>query len=167
VCGPTADRVLQQAWEALPEDYFGDPDKFDALSRSAIHDFWNLGQQDGAWMEKVAERWQRFLIRMFVVATAISPSPTVVNAVASTRAICDLRNVLIMAGHSTEVARLMLKARFGEDLSSPYAEPSGWSAGPILRACLLRYRGVLSVDGVQRGGCRAHVRLRGERESRG
>jgi hypothetical protein len=130
----------------LPEDYFRDPDKFDALSRSAIHDFWDLGQQDRDWTEKVTGRWQRFLIRMFVVATAISPSPTVTNAVASTTAICDLRNVLIMAGHSTQVARLMLRARFGEDLSSPYAVPPGWTTSPFLRACLPRYLDVVSGD---------------------
>ncbi|HEX3963816.1 MAG TPA: P-loop NTPase fold protein [Trebonia sp.] len=145
VCGRTADQVLPQAWRALPEADFGDEDEFDALSRSAIHQFWDLNQQDQAWREKMTDRWRRFLIRLFTVGQAISPSQRARDAVADTEAICDLRDLLIMAGHSTTVALLMLKARFGDDLSSPYSKPSGWTS--VLPACHIRYRDVVLETG--------------------
>src|SRR6185437_7140723 len=62
VCGKTADRVLPQAWRALPEADFGDEDKFDALSRSAIRQSWDLNQQDQAWRENMTDNWRRFLV---------------------------------------------------------------------------------------------------------
>lgn len=161
VCGPTAGQVLPRAWAALPDEDFADPDKFDTLSRAAIHDHWTLNQQDQSWEEKVADRWRRFLIRLFVVGQAISPSQRAREALASDNAICDLRDVLIMAGHSTEVALLMLKARFGDDLSSPYAVPPGRDG--ILRACHFRYRAVVLADGVAKGGCSVHASQRGSR----
>ena len=130
-CGPTADRVLPEAWEALPESAFESPDEFAALSRSAIHDFWNMGEPDPAWREKITESWRRFLIRLFVAGSVLPVPPATANAVPDQSEICDLRDVLIMAGQSTSVALLMLKIRFGEDLAAPYKKPRGRAVLPV------------------------------------
>jgi KAP family P-loop domain len=139
-CGPTADQVLPDVWGALPESAFASPDEFEALSQSAIHDFWNLGQPDLAWREKLTEPWRRFLIRLFVVGRVLPVLPDPGNAGPQHSEICDLRDLLIMAGQSTPVALLMLKARFGEDLAGTYSKPPG---SGVLPACHLRYRGVV------------------------
>jgi len=129
-CGPTVDRVLPEAWKALPESAFESPDEFAALSQSAIHDFWNMGEPDPAWREKIAESWRRFLIRLFVTGSVLPLPPGTANAMPDQSEICDLRDVLIMAGHSTSVALLMLKIRFGEDLAAPYKKPRGRAVLP-------------------------------------
>jgi hypothetical protein len=139
-CGPTADQVLPDLWRALPESAFASPDEFEALSQSAIHDFWNLGQPDPAWREKLTEPWRRFLIRLFVVGRVLPVVPGATNANPDHAEICDLRHVLIMAGQSTPVALLMLKARFGADLAGAYTKPSSTR---VLPACHVRYRGVV------------------------
>jgi hypothetical protein len=124
-CGLTADQVLPEAWEALPESAFKSQDEFAALSQSAIRHFWNLGEPDPAWREKITESWRRFLIRLFVAGRVIPILPSPANAGHDDDEIQDLRDVLIMAGHSIPVALLMLKARFGEDLAGPYTKPTG------------------------------------------
>lgn len=139
-CGPTADKVLPEAWKALPDRAFESPDEFGALSQSAIHYFWNLGEPDPAWREKITESWRRFLIRLFVTGRVVPLLPATANAGPDHSQICDLRDVLIMAGHSTPVALLMLQARFGEDLAGPYTKLAG---GAVLPTCHLRYRGVV------------------------
>ena len=145
VCGPTADQVLPDVWGALPERAFASPDEFEALTQSAIHDFWNLGQPDPAWREKLTEPWRRFLIRLFVVGRVLPVAPGPGNTGSGSTGsghseICDLRDLLIMAGQSTPVALLMLKDRFGPDLAGQYSKPP---RAAVLPACHLRYRGVL------------------------
>ena len=106
--------LLPAAWRALPAAAFESPGEFDALSRSAIHDHWNLANDDPTWRDAISGPWRRILVRLFVVGQAVGGRPM------STAEICDLRDVLIMAGHSTSVALLMLQARFGDDLARPY-----------------------------------------------
>lgn len=160
-CGPSADQVLPDAWKALPESAFESPDEFAARSQSAIHDFWNLGEADPAWREKITESWRRFLIRLFVAGRVVPLLPSTTNNAGPDHSdICDLRDVLIMSGHSTPVALLMLKVRFGDDLAGPYNTPPG---SVVLPMCHLRYRGVLFMRLVQGGGFFAHIRSRGER----
>jgi hypothetical protein len=163
-CGPTADQVLPEVWRALPESAFESPDEFAALSQSAIHDFWSLGEPHPAWREKITESWRRFLIRLFVTGHVAASLSSTANAEPDHSEICDLRDVLIMAGYSTSVALLMLKARFEEDLAGPYAKPPGRA---VLPACHLRYRSVLFVRRAQGGGHCAHSRPRGERSRPG
>ena len=139
-CGPSADQLLPDVWGALPESAFASADEFEALSQSAIRDFWNLGQTDPAWREKLTEPWRRFLIRLFVVGRVLPVLPGPGNTVFEHSEISDLRDLLIMAGQSTPVALLMLKARFGEDLAGQYSKPPGTD---VLPACHLRYRGVV------------------------
>ncbi|HEY1705870.1 MAG TPA: P-loop NTPase fold protein [Trebonia sp.] len=124
-CGPTADQVFPEVWQALPRNAFESPAEFAALSRSAINDFWNLADTDPAWREKISGPWRRFLIRLFVVGRVVPLLPGQANAGRNHSEICDLRDVLIMAGQSTSVALLMLRARFGEDLAGRYTTPSG------------------------------------------
>ncbi len=154
-CGPTADQVLPEAWRALPENAFESPDEFAALSQSAIHDFWNLGEPDPGWREKITESWRRFLVRLFVTGRVLPLLPGMANAGPDHSEICDLRDVLIMAGHSTSVALLMLKIRFGEDLAGPYTKPP---MRAVLPACHFRYRSVVFMSPGQGGGCCAHIR---------
>jgi hypothetical protein len=157
-CGPAADQVLPEAWKALPDSAFKSPDEFAALSQSAINDFWNLGEPDPAWREKIAEPWRKFLIRLFVIGRVVPVLPGTANAKPDHSEICDLRDVLIMAGHSTPVALLMLKARFGPDLASSYSKSPGRT---VLPGCHLRYRGLLFKRRAQGGDCCAHIRPRG------
>jgi len=119
-----ADKVLRDAWLALPNSAFDSPDAFEALGRSAIHDFWDLAPSDATWRDTFSKSWRWLLIRLFVFARAIA----VARASQATRwnheYASDLRDVLIMASHSPEVARLMLAARFGDNLAGPYTAPS-------------------------------------------
>jgi hypothetical protein len=160
-CGPTVGRMLPEAWQALPRAAFESPDEFAALSLAAIQDFWNLGQQDPAWRDTIAEPWRRYLIRLFVAGQVTAVRHDVAGA--GDPMICDLRDVLIMAGHSTGVALLMLQARFGADLASPYTQPPGGTGFAGLSPCHLLYPRVVSRVGVKRGGCCADIRRRGER----
>ena len=137
-CGPTADQVLPEAWKALPKGAFESPDEFAALSRSAIHDFWNLGQPDPDWREKITEPWRRFLIRLFVTGRVVSFLPTMASTGLDDPEICDLRDVLVMAGNSTPVALLMLRARFEEDLAGRYTKPPGMAILPRVPSSLPR-----------------------------
>ncbi|MCW2929791.1 MAG: hypothetical protein JWM19_753 [Actinomycetia bacterium] len=123
--------VISVAWAALPEAAFEDTGELDALCRNLVRRCWNLVGGDPIWDEKIAEPWRRFLIRLFVVGRvmatmrpAVGLRPAAITGFTAEH-ICDLRDVLIMAGHSAPVALLMLKARFGEDLASPYAMPPG------------------------------------------
>ncbi len=115
-----ASKVLRDVWRALPDAAFDSPDAFEVLGKTAIHDFWDLAQSDAKWRDIIGEPWRRMLIRLFVTARAIA----VARASQATRwdneYASDLRDVLIMADRSTEVARLMLAARFGDDLAGSY-----------------------------------------------
>lgn len=127
----TGGNVIPIAWAALPEAAFAGTSELDALCRNLVPRYWDLASGDPIWDEKIAEPWRRFLIRLFVlgrVMAAMRPAaglrPAAITGFTAEH-ICDLRDVLIMAGHSASVAQLMLKARFGEDLASPYAMPPG------------------------------------------
>jgi len=123
-----ASQVLPDAWRALPDTAFESADAFDALSRTAIHDFWDLGHSDPTWRDAMREPWRRFLIRLFVIGQVLADIRASGTTPFNKQKISQLRNVLIMAGDSTAVALLMLKARFGDDLASPYAPPPGTGA---------------------------------------
>lgn len=126
--GSTASQVLPDAWRALPTTAFESAEAFDALSQAAIHDFWDLCHSDPVWQDAIGEPWRRYLIRLFVIGRALADIPASGATPFSQQKISDLRDVLIMAAHSTSVALLMLRARFGDDLASPYAPPPGTSA---------------------------------------
>jgi hypothetical protein len=134
--GPAAQvrQALAAAWRALPESAFGSERAFDELSRYAIRDHWDLFDPHHSWPDAPCEAWRRFLIRLFVVGRVLLDIGPF-----GEKGIADLRDVLIMAGHSSAVARLMLEVRFGEDLASPY----GKQHGALLPMCLFRYRGVV------------------------
>ena len=118
-----ASTVLPDVWRALPDAAFYSPDALEALGRSAIHDFWDLGQSDAIWRDTIIEPWRRMLIRLFVIAHAIAAIRTSQATQLDHKYASDLCDVLIIAGHNTETARLMLAARFGEDLKGPYMAP--------------------------------------------
>jgi hypothetical protein len=113
VCGSTANQVLLEAWKAIPGDGFGVSDVFGDWAPSVIHEFWDVNKEDSAWKDNLAESWRRFLIRLFVIKRACQMIDDNQNV-----PIRDLRDVLIMAGRSTSVARDMLEHRFGPQLDS-------------------------------------------------
>jgi hypothetical protein len=110
---------LAGAWKALPVTAFMSQGPFDELSRYVIRDYWNLlSSQD--WPDAPAEAWRRYLIRLFVVGRALARIGSLDDC-----DIIDLRNVLIQANLSADVARLMLEDRFGQDLDGPYPRSPG------------------------------------------
>jgi hypothetical protein len=111
--------ALAAAWKALPAGSFTAEGPFDQLSRYVIRDHWNLlsSQQ---WPDVPAEAWRRYLIRLFVAGRVLAGTTRLDD-----RDVADLRNVLIQAGLSADVARLMLQDRFGPDLDGPYSRPPG------------------------------------------
>jgi hypothetical protein len=115
--------VLPRAWATFPETSFGNPEDLDALGRVAIRQSWDLAS-DPTWDEVIAEPWRRFLVRLFVLGRVMAGMQASAGDKLADREICDLRDVLIMAGHSASVALLMLKDRFGGELDSSYAHPA-------------------------------------------
>jgi hypothetical protein len=134
--GSAADQMMVDVWHALPNAAFASSDAFDALSRTAIHDSWDLAKSDPTWQDAIQEPWRRILIRLFVMGRVIAPMGG--TRPFSAEAISDLRDVLIMAGHSTAIALLMLKSRFGDDLAGVYAPSAGVPAKPSLSSRLSR-----------------------------
>jgi hypothetical protein len=111
--GAGASDPLAAAWRALPAAAFAAPAAFEELSRYVIRDWDCL-----TWPGAPVEAWRRYLIRLFVAGQALAEIGTI-----SEESITDLRDVLIMAGHSSAVALLMLHDRYGEDLAGPYRRP--------------------------------------------
>lgn len=121
-----ADSVLVGVFNALPSAAFSSPDEFVELSRNAVRQFWQPGWSDGTWKGRVRESWQRLLVRLFVAGSVITPLPATGGRRAySAEEIMDLRDVLIMGSHSSVVAYVMLKDRFGDHLGGPYTAPTG------------------------------------------
>jgi hypothetical protein len=117
--------AMTGAWKMLPQSKFSSVDTFLELSRTAIHEFWQPGWSDERWRKIVQESWRRLLIRLFVAGRVIAHQRGSARADSAAEAMmADMRHVVTMATHSAAVARLMLEARFGDDLTSPY-QPSG------------------------------------------
>ena len=115
------DATAAGAWRALPAAGFATPDSFVALSKMAIHEYWQPAWSDDQWERAGQESWRRFLLRLFVVGSLISHQARPASAkLPVEEVIDDLRDVMIMATRSASVAKLMLQDRFGDDLSSPY-----------------------------------------------
>lgn len=128
--GDRADRIgeaaVAGAWRALPAAGLAAADSFAALSKMAIHEYWQPVWSDPQWERVCQESWRRFLVRLFAVGSLISHQARSVSAKpAVEEVIDDLRDVMIMATRSASVAKLMLQDRFGDDLSSPYRRPAG------------------------------------------
>jgi len=117
--GDAVGTVLAAAWKALPADSFTAGGPFDELSRYVIRDHWDL-LSSRHWPDSPAEAWRRYLIRLFVAGRVAAG-----NALPDPREVADLRDVLVQAGLSAEVARLMLQDRFGRELDGPYSRPPG------------------------------------------
>ena len=109
--------VLAAAWKALPADSFTAEESFDELSRYVIRDYWHLLNSQH-WPDAPAEAWRCYLIRLSVAGRVLAGIRLLDDP-----DIADLRNVLIHAGLSADVARLMLQDRFGPDLDGPYSRP--------------------------------------------
>jgi hypothetical protein len=128
-------------WEALPHAAFLDVAAFVALSSSAIDKFWKPSWADDHWTANVQESWRRLLVRLFIAGSVIAHQARFENSASQglVEMIADLRDVVIMATHSAEVARFMLEARFGSDLSSPYPNASEHRQDPLPRVLALRW----------------------------
>jgi hypothetical protein len=67
------------------------------------------------------EEWRRLLVRLFVSAKLLLTSPQEPADQANERLmLIDLRDILLMATNDAGIAKLMLRTRFGEDLSGRY-----------------------------------------------
>jgi hypothetical protein len=117
--GAAGGPVLAAAWKALPAGSFAAEASFDELSRYAIRDHWDLLSSQH-WPDAPAEAWRRYLIRLFVAGRVLAGIGRLDD-----RDVADLRNVLIQAGLSANVARLMLQDRFGPDLDGSYSRAPG------------------------------------------
>lgn len=113
--------VPAKARGALPREAFDSLDKFADLGEAAIRDYWDLDPGNQTWKDTMSEPWRRLLIRLFVIGQLIAatqPATRPKKAVHpfSDSDICSLRDVLILAGHSTSEAQNTLRARFGDQL---------------------------------------------------
>jgi hypothetical protein len=120
--GPSSavvDTLPSAAWKALPAASFTAAGSFDELSRYVIRDHWDL-LSSRHWPDAPAEAWRRYLIRLFVAGRVLAGIRLLDD-----RDVADLRDVLIQAGLSADVARLMLQDRFGPDLDGSYSRPPG------------------------------------------
>jgi hypothetical protein len=111
--------TLAAAWKALPAGSFTAAASFDELNRYVIRDHWDL-LSSKHWPDAPAEAWRRYLIRLFVAGRVLAGI-----GLLDDRDVADLRNVLIQASLSADVARLMLYDRFGPDLDGSYSRPPG------------------------------------------
>jgi hypothetical protein len=107
-------------WMALPRDAFTSMDKFTRLGQSAINDKWMLpcGVADD-WFG-TQEAWRRLLVRLFVSAKLLTSPPVSADQGNERSMLIDLRDILLMATNDAGIAKLMLRTRFGEDLSGRY-----------------------------------------------
>jgi hypothetical protein len=113
--------VPAKARGALTPESFDSTDKFVDMGERAIRDNWDLDPGDRTLQDSLREPWRRLLIRLFVIGQVIAatqPARRVKKSAVpfSDNDICDLRNALIMAGHSTSEALNMLRPRFGDQL---------------------------------------------------
>jgi len=117
--------VKYRAWMALPREVFRTVDGFIELGTSAIRDLWEPQWVNDEWAN-VREPWRRLLIRLFVAARVLPPSNNVTAAclLDDYSAALGLQDILIMATRDSGMARLMLLASFGSDLSDRY-RPAG------------------------------------------
>lgn len=119
---PLADEAKLGAWHAFPPDTFKTESGFIQLSKVAIHECWQPRWHDGAAWQPFNGLWQRLLIRLFIGGrvAVIFEHFAGTDAAAMDAMMTDLRDVVIMAGRSPGVAKLMLADRFGADLDGPY-----------------------------------------------
>jgi len=120
--GQLADEAKMGAWNAFPPDSFSAEGRFVALTKAAIHEWWQPRWHDAAAWQAFREPWQRLLVRLYIGGQIIVilerlavTDPTAVDV-----AMTDLRDVMIMADSSPGVAKFMLADRFGVDLGGPY-----------------------------------------------
>ncbi len=111
--------LLAAAWKALPAGSFTAGGPFDELSRYVVRVRWDLLSSQH-WPDAPVEAWRRYLIRLFVAGRVLAGIRLLDD-----RDVADLRDVLIQAGLSADVARLMLQDRFGPDLDGSYSRPPG------------------------------------------
>jgi hypothetical protein len=120
-----SDELIVNIWNSLPRAKFSSLNEFIELSGSAIRGFWRSGWSSPSAMEdRNRESWQRLLVRLFVAGVAVGPltgpgSPREY----SSQDLADLRDVLIVATHSSAVAYAMLTDRFGLQLDTPDLAP--------------------------------------------
>jgi hypothetical protein len=114
------------AWKALSSTYFESVDSFVSLGREAIVNYWDAPWREKGW-ESVSEPWRRLLVRLFVSANwlELCGSRGHMSDDAMRRSIfADMLDIMNMAGQDAGVARLVLKARFGENLNGEYQSPA-------------------------------------------
>ena len=114
------------AWKALSSAYFESVDSFVSLGREAIVKYWDAPWRDRHW-EVVNEPWRRLLVRLFVSAnwpelcSSIEHVPD--DSVEEPPILVDMLDIMNIAGQDAGVARLLLEARFGENLNGEYQKP--------------------------------------------
>jgi hypothetical protein len=114
------DDVKYETWMALPRDAFTSMEKFVRLGRSAIVDQWVLPYGSDSKLFGVQEAWRRLLVRLFVSAKLLTNPQESADRGNYDSMLIDLRDILLMAINDAGIAKLMLRSRFGEDLSGRY-----------------------------------------------
>ena len=114
------DDVKYNTWMALPREAFTSTEKFTRLGRNAINDQWKLPcGSDSEWFG-TQEAWRRLLVRLFVSAKLLTNPHEPADGDNERLMLIDLRDILLMATNDAGIAKLMLRTRFGEDLSGHY-----------------------------------------------
>jgi KAP family P-loop domain len=101
------------AFGQLPDEAFDNPAALLPLTSVALEtDVWNPPWQDAGWDERFAEAWRRLLVRL-AVARELIESPSIVQDLDRGEL---LQDVVLVAGQSAAVARIMLERRLRVDV---------------------------------------------------
>lgn len=114
------DDTKYDTWMALPRDSFTSMDKFIRLGQSAINEKWMLPHSPTNEWFSTLEAWRRLLVRLFVSAKLLTSPQEGIEQANERSMLIDLRDILLMATNDAGIAKLMLRTRFGEDLSGRY-----------------------------------------------
>jgi hypothetical protein len=116
------DNIKYRAWSSLSRESFYALDDFIKLGYSVIRDNWKPPWDANEEWNSFSESWRRLLIRLFVSARILAKPRDIGDMILldDESAVVALRDILLMGTRDSAVARLMLSARFGKDLSERY-----------------------------------------------
>lgn len=114
------DDAKYETWMALPRDAFTSIEKFTRLGQNAINEKWILPCDLADDWFGTQEAWRRLLLRLFISAKLLANPQASADQANERSMLIDLRDILLMATNDAGIAKLMLRTRFGEDLSGRY-----------------------------------------------
>jgi hypothetical protein len=129
------------AFTNLPDHAFARPDRLAALGKVALSaELWQAQWQDPGFKQRFGEEWQRLMVRIAVAQQLIDSQSLVRDPDLATR----LRDVMVAASQSADVARIVLQEHLRLDTRAPSLGES--EARTRLRELAQRYDEVRSSE---------------------